>query len=135
MKNERIYIRTTEKTKLKLLQKSQYYNMNLSDFVLDSAENACDLDVIQIWIHAYIDYVVKYNRNNKSCVIHHYKTIEGDDAWSINFFEDTYFTRINLLEAWQDNICEYLPRPWEVLDQWDEFVRRLKMLGLWKEDK
>ena len=134
MKNEVINIRVDKKTKLKLLTVSQDRGMNLSRFVLDATEKACDLDVIQVWIHTYIDYIVKNNRYNKSCVIDHYKTIEGDDAWSMPIFEDTYFTRINLLEAWQDNIGEYLPRPWEVLDKWDEFVRRLKSLGMWKED-
>lgn len=132
MKNERIYIRTTEKNKLKLLQKSQYYNMNLSDFVLGVAERACDLDVVQVWIHAYIDIVT---RRDESGIINHYKTIEGDDAWNMPIFEDTYFSKVELLESFREYGNVHLPRMCDVLDQWDEFVRRLKVLGMWKESE
>ena len=132
MKNEIINIRVDEKTKLKLLTVSQDRGMNLSRFVLDATEKACELDIVQVWIHAYVDIVTRWN---ESGIIEHYKTIEGDDAWSMSIFEDTYFTRVELLEA----ICEYnesdLPRMWDVLDQWDVFVHRLKLLGMWKETK
>lgn len=130
MKNERVYIRTTEKTKLKLLEKSQEYNMNLSDFVLNVTERECDLDVIQIWIHSFIDYVIK---NNEDSVITHYKTKEGHDAWSVSAFEDTYFNRLDLLNALDERSGYNLPRMLYVLDHWNEFVKRLKLLGLWEE--
>lgn len=135
MKTERIQIRTTEKTKLKLLQQSQAYNMNLSDFMLTVTEEACNLDIIQVWIHAYIDVVTKLNRNG---TISHYKTLDGSDAWSVSVFKNTYFNRVELLKevkACADyHIDVNLPRMWEVLDQWSEFVRRLKLLGMWEEE-
>ena len=130
MKNERIYIRTTEKMKLKLLKKSQEYNMNLSDFMLNVAERECDLDIIQVWIHAYIDLITKWNEDGK---IAHYKLEEGDDAWSVSAFEDTYYNRVDLLEAIREHIDIELPRICDVLDQWDVFVQRLKLLGIWEE--
>ena len=134
MKNEVITIRVDEKTKLKLLQQSQYYNTTLSRFMLDITEKACNLDVIQVWIHAYIDYVIKYNR---TATITHYKLDTGDCAWSVPAFENTYFSRIELLETLQGcvnyDFNVNLPRMWEVLDQWDEFVRRLNLLGMWEE--
>lgn len=135
MKTEQVNFRTTEKIKLKLLQKSQEYNMTLSDFVLGTAERECDLDVIQVWIHAYIDVITKWNRDG---TILHYKTVEGDDAWSISAFKNTYFNRVELLEAWQE-CAEYvidtnLPKIWDVLDNWDELVRRLKLLNMWEEN-
>lgn len=128
MKNERIYIRTTEKMKLKLLKKSQEYDMNLSDFMLKVAERECDLDIIQVWIRAYIDLMTKWNEDGK---IVHYKLDEGEDAWSVSAFEDTYYNRVDLLEAIREHI--ELPRIWDVLDQWDVFVQRLKLLGMWEE--
>lgn len=131
MKNERIYIRTTEKTKLKLLKKSQEYDMSLSDFILNVAENACELDVVQVWINAYINWVSKQDYHTG--IITHYKTVDGEDAWSVSAFEDTYFSRVELLEACKYNIDMGLPKMLDVLDQWDEFVSRLKVLGMWEE--
>lgn len=131
MKTERISIRTTEKTKLKLLTKSQEYNMSLSDFMIDVAEQACSLDIVQVWISAYINYACQYNRE---CTINHYKTIDGDDAWSMRIFKDTYFSRVDMLKAIKYNLDINLPDFWLVLDQWDEFVRRLKLLGIWEDE-
>ncbi len=135
MKTEQVNFRTTEKVKLKLLQHSQYYNMTLSEFVLGVAERECDLDIIQVWVHAYIDYAIKYNR---TATITHYKLDNGDYAWSVPAFENTYFDRVELLQILKECV-EYtfnvdLPRIWEVLDKWDEFVRRLKLLGMWREE-
>lgn len=132
MKTEIINIRVDEKTKLKLLQQSQYYNTSLSRFMLDTAEKACDLDVVQIWIHAYIDWVI--NNNYHTSVITHYRTEDNYEAWSVPTFEDTYFNKVDLLTAFEYNIDPFLPRMCDVLDQWNEFVRRLKLLGLWEED-
>ena len=131
MKTERINIRTTEKTKLKLLAKSQECNMNLSDFMIDVAEQACALDIVQVWINAYINYICRYDRES---TIKHYKTIEGDDAWSMPGFKDTYFNRVDMLKAIKNNLDINLPDFWLVLDQWDEFVRRLKLLRIWEEE-
>ena len=130
MKNERIYIRTTEKMKLKLLKKSQEYDVNLSDFMLNVASKECDLDVVQIWIHSYIDYITKWNDKER---IYHYRLKDGDEAWSVSAFEDTYYNRLDLLKALQEHSDFDLPKIWDMLDQWDEFVRRLKVLGLWED--
>lgn len=132
MKNEVITIRVDEKTKFKLLQQSQHYNTTLSKFMLDTTEKACELDTIQIWIHAYIDWLTK---NNENGVVTHYKLDTGDYAWSVPAFENTYFTRVELLESWRDNVDDTLPNIWEVLDRWCEFVKRLKILGMWEEDE
>lgn len=41
-----------------------------------------------------------------------------------------YESRIDLLEALNETTDYKLPRMFEVPDQWDEFVRRLKLLGM-----
>ena len=130
MKNEVINIRVDEKTKLKLLQQSQYYNVNLSKFMLDTVEKACNLDVVQIWIHAYVDFIVHRNEDG---TINHYKTLDGADAWSMSIIEDTFFSRVDLLQALNECCESKLPRMLDILNQWDEFVERLKLLGLWEE--
>lgn len=129
MKNERINLRTTESVKLKLLQQSQFYNMSLSDFILKTTERACRLDVIQVWVHAYVDFVV--NRNEEG-TIRHYKTTEGEDAWSMPIIEDTFFSRVELLEALNEYCEQELPMMFDIIDRWDEFVKRLKLLGLYE---
>lgn len=90
------------------------------------------MDTIQIWIHAYIDWVVKHDRYTGK--ITHYKTVEGYDAWSIPAFKDTYFTELELLKAWKDIVDDTLPNALDVLDQWNEFIRRLKLLGILEEE-
>lgn len=132
MKNEVIVIRVDEKTKLKLLQKSQYYNTNLSRFMLDTTEKACDLDVIQIWIHAYINFTIKRNRPDNGCVITHFQC-EDYECWNVPPLKNGYYNRIDLLEALNETTNYELPNMWEVLDDWNEFVRRLKLLGMWEE--
>lgn len=134
MKTERIGIRTTEEVKIKLLTKSQEYNTSLSDFILDVVERECDIDIVQVWINAYINYASKYSRYDRECIIKHYKTVEGDDCWSMSIFEDTYFSRVDMLKAIRYNLDVNLHNFWAVLDQWDEFVRRLKLLGMWEEE-
>lgn len=131
MKTEIINIRVNEKTKLKLLQKSKYCGNTLSGFILDATEKACNLDIIQVWIHAYIDCATN---DRHTPVITHYKTLEGDDAWRVCVFEDTYYNRIDLLKALDERSDFDLPRMWDVLEKWDEFVKRLASLGLWEED-
>lgn len=120
MKNERVYIRTTEKTKLKLLQQSQYYNKKLSDFVLDVAEQACELDVLQLWIHAYVDYTIRRNRVDNGCVITHYKDGEWE-YWNVPPLKNGYENRVELLEELRgtiDTVFGYtLPRMWEERDE------------------
>lgn len=131
MKNEVITIRVDEKTKLKLLQQSQNYNTNLSKFMLDTTEKACKLDVIQVWIHAYVDFTIKRNREDNGCVITHFK--KDCEYWNVPPLKNGYESRIDLLEALNETTDYELPRMFEVLDQWDEFVRRLKLLGMWEE--
>lgn len=130
MKNEVIVIRVDEKTKSKLLQKSKYYNTTLSRFMLGTTEKACDLDVIQIWIHAYIDFTIKRNRPDNGCAITHWKDIE---YWNVPPLKNGYYNRIDLLEALNETTNYELPNMCDVLDNWDEFVRRLKLLGMWEE--
>lgn len=134
MKDERIYIRTTEKMKCKLLKKSQEYNMSLSDFMLTVTERECDLDIIQRWIYAYVDFTIKRNRLDNGCVITHYY-IEDIECWSVPPLKNTYESRIDLLEDLQDVTKYELPKPWVILDNWTEFVRRLTLLGMWEELK
>lgn len=129
MKTEQVNFRTTEKIKLKLLQKSQEYNMTLSDFVLGVAERECDLDVVQIWIHAYIDFTIKRNRIDNGCIITHCK----NGCWNVPPLKNAFDSRLEMLQA-LDSACDNeLPNIYEVLDKWDEFVRRLNLLGMWEE--
>lgn len=138
MKNERINIRTTEKTKLKLLAKSQYYNMSLSDFMPDVTESACGLDTVQIWIHAYVEWCIKRNRKDLSPTIEHYTFETGEDAWSVPTFKNTYESRFDFLEELRNTIKYHfdhdLPQIYNVLDNWEEFTRRLELLGLYKDE-
>lgn len=133
MKTEQLNFRVTEKTKLKLLQQAQYYNKTLSNFVLGVAEKACELDVVQVWINAYIDFVIKRNRADNGCIITHHK--ENDwEYWNVPPLKNCYESRIEMLDALDDACYNELPKMWEVLDKWDEFIRRLKLLGMYKED-
>ena len=132
MKTEIINVRVDEKTKSKLLEKSKYYNNTLSGFMLDTAEKACNLDVVQLWIHAYIDFTIKRNRVDNGCVITHNKSKDGE-YWNVPPLKSTYVTRVALLDALRNDIDTFLPRMCDVLDNWSEFVRRLKLLGMWKE--
>lgn len=134
MKTERIQIRTTKKTKLKLLQQSQYYHMNLSDFMLTVTEKACDLDVIQIWIHAYVDVTIKRNREDNGCVITHSEFDNGEEYWNVPLLKNRYWSRADLLDALNEVYDYELPKMWTVLDNWNEFVRRLRLLGMWREE-
>ncbi len=134
MKTEQLNFRVTEKTKLKLLQRAQYYNKTLSNFVLGVAEKACELDVVQVWINAYIDIVIKRNRADNGCVITH-RIFDGGDYWNVPPLKNGYSNRVTLLEDLRMSIDPFLPRMCDVLDNWDEFVRRLKLLGMYKEDK
>ena len=132
MKNEVITIRVDEKTKLKLLQQSQYYHTSLSKYMLDTVEKACDLDTIQIWVYAYVDFTIKRNRLDNGCVITHRKD-EDWEYWNVPPLKNGYDSKIDLLEALNEVADYKLPKMWEVLDKWDEFVRRLKLLGMWEE--
>lgn len=132
MKNEVIVIRVDEKTKLKLLQKSQYYNTNLSRFMLDTVGKACNLDVIQLWVYAYIDFTIKRNRADNGCVITHWKD-ENGEYWNVPPLKNGYYNKIDLLEALDETTDYELPKMYEVLDNWGEFVRRLTLLGMWEE--
>lgn len=132
MKTEIINVRVDEKTKTKLLEKSKYYNNTLSGFMLDSAEKTCNLDIIQLWIYVYIDFTIKCNRIDNGCIITHYKNKQGE-YWNVPPLKSIYNTRVALLEALRNDTDPFLPRMCDVLDQWDEFVRRLKLLGMWKE--
>lgn len=134
MKTEQVNFRTTEKTKLKLLQKSQEYNITLSDFVLGVAERECDLDILQVWVHAYIDFTIKRNRLDNGCVITHFKFEDGSDGWNVPPFKNCYESKKDLLDALQDVTDYTLPKFYVVLDYWSEFVHRLKLLGMWKEE-
>lgn len=132
MKTEQLNFRVTEETKSKLLQQAQYYNKTLSNFVLGVAEKACKLDVVQVWINAYIDFVIKRNRADNGCVITH-EIYDDTDYWNVPPLKNGYYSRLELLEDLND-ACDYeLPRLYDVLDNWDEFVRRLKLLGMWRD--
>lgn len=132
MKTEQVNFRTTEKVKSKLLQKSQEYNTTLSDFVLGVAERYCDLDIVQIWVHAYVDFTIKRNREDNGCVITHYKADYGD-YWNVPPLKNGYYSRMELLKGLNEVYNYELPKMCSVLDQWDEFVRRLKLLNMWEE--
>lgn len=134
MKTERIQIRTTEKTKLKLLQQSQYYHMNLSDFMLTVTKKACDLDVIQIWIHAYVDFTIKRNREDNGCIVTHTKFDDGEEYWNVPPLKNGYWSKSELLKDLNDACGGQLPKKWTIVERWDEFVRRLKLLGMWREE-
>lgn len=91
--------------------------------MLDTTEKACKLDVI----HAYVDFTIQRNREDNGCVITHFKNWE---YWNVPPLKNGYESRIDLLEALNETTDYELPRMFEVLDQWDEFVRRLKLLGM-----
>lgn len=132
MKNEVIVIRVDEKTKSTISQKSKYYGNTLSGFILDATEKVCNLDIIQIWIHAYIDFAIKQDRADNGCVITHTK-LGGRDYWNVPPLKNGYYNKVELLEDLRNDVDPFLPRMCDVLDNWDEFVRRLKLLGMWEE--
>lgn len=89
MKTEIINIRVAEEIKSKLLRKSKYYNNTLSGFILDTAEKACELDIIQVWVYAYMDFVIKRNIEDDGCVITHMK-FNGRDYWNVPPLKNGY---------------------------------------------
>lgn len=91
--------------------------------MLDTTEKAY---VIQIWIHAYIDFTIKRDRPDNGCVITYFQC----EYWNVPPLKNGYY---NLLEALNETTNYELPNMWEVLDDWNEFVRRLKLLGMWEE--
>ena len=129
MKTERINIRIDKETKEYLEKKAGEYGDSLSKYLIDTVLITSETDYIQLWVEAYCRCVIKRNRPDISQKITCYGSF-----YMCGPLKSQYHSKCELLEAINDFATEQdLPYIYSVAEHWEEFTRRLELLGLYEQ--